>query len=205
MQVRELAVEGAFEFTPKVFPDARGLFLSPYQEAAFTEAVGSPLFGVAQTNHSKSQRGVVRGVHYTTTPPGVAKYVYCARGKALDIVVDIRVGSPTFGRWDASVLDQVDFRAMYLPVGVGHAFVAFEDETVMSYMLSESYVPHLEVAVNVLDPALGLPIPDDIEPLLSDRDLAAPSLAVAKAEGRLPLYADCLEIEAQARTAAGIR
>src|SRR5262245_13565360 len=124
MQVRKLAVEGAFEFAPKVFPDARGLFTSPYQEAAFVDAVGSPLFHVAQTNHCKSQRGLVRGVHYTATPPGTGKYVYCARGKALDIVVDIRVGSPTYGQWDAAVLDQEDFRAMYLPIGVGHAFVA---------------------------------------------------------------------------------
>lgn len=196
MQVRKLAVDGAFELTPKVYPDERGLFVSPFQEASFVAATGGPLFRVAQTNHNKSRRGVVRGIHFTVTPPGTAKYVYCASGKALDIVVDIRLGSPTYGRWDASVLDPQEFRAMYLPVGVGHAFVALEDETVMSYLISHSYVPELELALSVLDPALGLPIPDDITPLLSQRDNEAPTLAMAEEAGILPNYADCLAVQA---------
>ncbi|MDH2387869.1 dTDP-4-dehydrorhamnose 3,5-epimerase family protein [Streptomyces sp. HNM0663] len=195
MKARRLAVEGALEFTPRVFPDGRGLFLSPFQEEAFTRAHGAPLFRVAQTNHSMSRRGVVRGVHFTATPPGTAKYVYCARGKALDIVVDIRVGSPTFGRWDSVLMDQRDHRAAYLPVGVGHAFVALQDDTVMSYMLSESYVPENELALSVLDPALGLPIPTDTEPVLSERDRTAITLAEARKQGLLPDYARCREIE----------
>ncbi|TDD63482.1 dTDP-4-keto-6-deoxy-D-glucose epimerase [Kribbella antibiotica] len=195
MKARKLRVEGALEFTPRVFPDDRGLFISPYQEQSFVEAHGSPLFPVAQTNHSLSARGVVRGIHFTTTPPGTAKYVYCARGKALDIVVDIRVGSPTFGQWDVVLMDQQDHRASYLPVGVGHAFVALEDDTVMSYMLSESYVPANELALFALDPALGLPIPTDIEPLLSERDGVAVTLAEAAEQGLLPDYARCQEIE----------
>jgi len=195
MQVRKLAVEGALEFTPKVFPDERGLFLSPYQEEAFVAATGGPLFRVAQTNHSLSKRGVVRGIHFTTTPPGTAKYVYCARGKALDVVVDIRVGSPTYGRWDASMLDQRNHRAVYLPVGLGHAFIALEDDTTMAYMISHSYVAEFELAVNVLDPALGLPIPDDVPAILSPRDSAAPTLAAAREAGILPNYADCLAVD----------
>ncbi|MFI1936213.1 dTDP-4-dehydrorhamnose 3,5-epimerase family protein [Streptomyces purpureus] len=195
MKARELTVDGALEFTPRVFPDERGLFLSPFQEEAFTEAHGAPLFRVAQTNHSVSRRGVVRGIHYTVTPPGTAKYVYCARGKALDVVVDIRVGSPTFGRWDSVLMDQRDHRATYLPVGVGHAFVALEDDTVMAYLLSESYVAEHELALSVLDPALGLPLPRDTEPVLSDRDRAAPTLAEARERGLLPEYDRCQEIE----------
>nr|BAC55217.1 3,5-epimerase [Streptomyces sp. TP-A0274] len=195
MKARPLTVEGAVEFTPRVFPDDRGKFVSPYQEAAFTEAHGAPLFPVAQTNHSVSRRGVVRGVHYTATPPGTAKYVYCARGRALDIVVDIRVGSPTFGHWDAVLMDQLDHRASYFPVGVGHAFVALEDDTVMSYMLSGSYVAEHELSLSVLDPALGLPIPTDLEPILSERDRAAVTLAEAQEKGLLPDYARCQEIE----------
>ncbi|WP_231650512.1 dTDP-4-dehydrorhamnose 3,5-epimerase family protein, partial [Streptomyces clavuligerus] len=204
MRARALAVEGALVFTPRVFPDDRGLFLSPFQEAAFTEAHGGPLFPVAQSNHSLSRRGVVRGLHFTVTPPGTAKYVHCARGAALDIVVDIRVGSPTFGRWDAVLMDQRDHRAAYLPVGVGHAFVALEDDTVMSYLLSESYVPENELALSVLDPALGLPVPRGIEPVLSERDRTAVTLAEARRQGLLPEYARCREIErdaASARTA----
>ncbi|UMP01387.1 dTDP-4-dehydrorhamnose 3,5-epimerase family protein [Amycolatopsis sp. EV170708-02-1] len=195
MQARKLAVEGALEFTPRVFPDDRGVFLSPFQEEAFTEAHGGRLFPVAQTNHSVSKRGVVRGVHYTVTPPGIAKYVYCARGKALDIVVDIRVGSPTFGKWDSVLMDQETHRTMYFPVGVGHAFVALEDDTVMSYMLSGGYVPENELALSALDPALGLPIGTAGDPILSDRDQVAITLAEARRQGLLPDYATSREIE----------
>ncbi|MBM9618472.1 dTDP-4-dehydrorhamnose 3,5-epimerase family protein [Streptomyces zhihengii] len=191
MEVRELAVEGAVEFTPTVFPDERGLFVSPFQSAAFEKAVGHRHFRAAQTNHSRSARGVVRGIHYTATPPGTTKYVYCARGSALDIVVDIRVGSPTYGKWDAVLMDQVDFRAMYFPVGVGHAFVALEDDTVMSYMLTSSYVAADELALSFHDPELGLPLPEGTEPVMSARDLAAPTLAEARAAGLLPDYAAC--------------
>ncbi|MFF6905496.1 dTDP-4-dehydrorhamnose 3,5-epimerase family protein [Streptomyces sp. NPDC012389] len=197
MKARELAVEGAYTFVPEVYPDERGLFVSPFRQEAFTAVVGHPLFPVRQTNHSLSARGVVRGVHYTVTPPGTAKYVYCARGRSLDIIVDVRVGSPTYGHWDAVELDPGEFRAVYFPVGVGHAFVALEDDTVMSYMLSGEYVPSHELAVSALDPALGLPVPDDPEPLLSERDRVAPDLATARAAGTLPDYAACREAESR--------
>ena len=195
MQSRKLAVEGALEFTPQVFPDDRGLFVSPFQQAAFREAAGHPLFPVAQTNHSRSRRGVLRGAHFTLTPPGVAKYVYCPRGRTLDFVIDIRIGSPTFGRYDAVLLDQKAFRAVYFPVGVAHAFVALEDNTVVSYMLSDEYVAANEKAVNVLDPALNLPIPQNIETVVSERDQVAPTLAEAKAIGLLPHYDQCQKLE----------
>jgi 5-epimerase len=195
VQARKLAVEGAIEFTPRVFPDDRGQFISPFQEDAFVAAHGGPLFRVAQTNHVRSRRGVVRGVHYTATPPGIAKYVYCARGTALDIVLDIRVGSPTFGQWDTVLMDQRDHRAMYFPVGVGHAFVALEDDTVMSYMLSGCYVAQDELAISAVDPALGLPIDAGTEPILSDRDRVAVTLAEARQRGLLPDYATSLDIE----------
>ncbi len=195
MKSRRLAVEGAFEFTPDIFPDERGLFVSPFQQAALVEALGHPLFRVAQSNHSNSRRGVLRGIHFTATPPGTAKYVYCARGRAIDIVVDIRVGSPTFGRWDSVLLDQEAFRAMYFPPGVGHAFIALEDDTVMSYMLSEPYVAENELALSALDPALGLDIPEGLELIQSERDTVAPTLAQAEAAGLLPEYGKCLQIE----------
>jgi dTDP-4-dehydrorhamnose 3,5-epimerase len=191
MRVRELAVRDAFEFTPRVFPDARGEFVSPYQEEPFVEAIGHPL-RLAQSNHSRSRRGSLRGLHYADVPPGQAKYVYCPRGSLLDLVVDIRVGSPTFGRWDAALLDPSSFRAVYLPEGVGHAFLALEDDTVISYLCSTSYNPAAEHGINPIDPALGLPWPDDIEPVLSEKDVAAPTLAAAEAAGLLPSYAECV-------------
>ncbi|WP_277681906.1 dTDP-4-dehydrorhamnose 3,5-epimerase family protein [Saccharomonospora azurea] len=196
MSVRELKVSGVFEFTPQVFPDDRGYFLSPLQESDFAEAVGHGFFPLAQASCSRSRRGVVRGVHFTRTPPGVAKYVYCPHGTVLDIVVDLRVGSPTFGQHDTVVLDQKDFRSVYFPVGVGHAFVALEDDSTMQYLLSSEYMPQHELAVSVLDPELALPIPTDLEPLLSARDTEAPTLAQAREQGLLPEYADCLELEA---------
>lgn len=196
MQARELAVAGAFVFTPAAFPDARGYFVSPFQESAFAEAVGHPMFAVAQTSYSLSRRGVVRGLHYSATPPGTAKYVYCLRGKVLDIVLDVRVGSPTFGRSDSVVLDQQHFRAVYFPVGVAHMFVVLEDDTVMSYLLSEEYVADNELALSPVDAELRLPIPADIEPVLSERDRVAPDLASALAAGLLPGYAESLRLEA---------
>lgn len=99
-----LSVPDAFEFTPRAFPDDRGLFTAPFQEDVFRAAVGHRL-RLGQSNHSVSKRGSIRGVHFAETPPGQAKYVYCARGSLLDVVVDVRVGSPTFGKWDAIRLD----------------------------------------------------------------------------------------------------
>ncbi|MEU2733274.1 dTDP-4-dehydrorhamnose 3,5-epimerase [Streptomyces griseoviridis] len=201
MRTRALAVTGAFSFTPEVYSDERGTFVSPLQHGAFVAAVGHDLT-VAQTNHSRSARGVLRGIHFTATPPGQTKYVHCARGRAMDVVVDIRVGSPTFGRWDVVELDARSFRATYLPVGVGHAFLALEDDTVMSYLVSTEYRAERELAVDPFDPALGVAWPKDMEFVLSGRDRAAPSLARAEAAGMLPRYEECLALDA-GRAAAG--
>ncbi|WP_189932200.1 dTDP-4-dehydrorhamnose 3,5-epimerase family protein [Streptomyces sulfonofaciens] len=195
MQVRRLAVDGAYAFSPQVFRDDRGLVVSHFQEDALVGAIGRPLFPVAHASHSTSRRGTVRGIHFTATPPGTAKYVYCPRGRTLDIVVDIRVGSPTFGRWDSEVLDPEGFRAVYLPIGVGHAAVALEDHTIMHYMWSGPYVAEQEMALAALDPALALPLPGGIEPVLSPRDSAAPTLAEAGARGILPRYDECRKLE----------
>ncbi|SFB26092.1 epimerase EvaD [Amycolatopsis marina] len=195
MRVRELSVEGALELTPKASLDDRGLFVSPFQETHFRRATGRRLFNVAQTNHSQSRRGVIRGIHYTVTPPGCAKYVYCPHGAALDVVVDIRVGSPTFGRWDVVEVDPRTFRSVYFPIGVGHVFVALQDDTVMSYMISGEYVPENELALFPLDLDLGLPLPKDVRPIISERDRMAPTLAEAEQQGLLPRYDKCKEVE----------
>lgn len=199
-QIRELFVEGALEFIPRASSDDRGLFVSPFQETQFRRVTGRRLFKVAQTNHSKSHRGVVRGVHFTMTPPGCAKYVYCPHGAALDIVVDIRVGSPTFGKWDAVEVDPEHFRSIYFPIGVGHMFISLKDDTIMSYMISGEYVPEHELAISPLDPDLGLPLPKDVQPILSDRDQIAPTLAEAERQGLLPHYDKCKEAEAKANS-----
>lgn len=195
MESRALAVTGAFAFTPETFPDERGLFVSPFQEAAFVEAVGHPLFPVAQASQSRSVRGVIRGIHFTLAPPGTAKYVHCTRGSVLDIAVDLRVGSPTFGVWDQVVLTGESFRGVYLPPGLGHAFVALEDDSVMSYLLSQRYRKENELALSAFDPEIGLKLPADLALIQSERDRAAPTLAEARAAGMLPGYEECLRIE----------
>ncbi|MFC9087312.1 dTDP-4-dehydrorhamnose 3,5-epimerase family protein [Nocardiopsis dassonvillei] len=195
MQARELAVVGAFEFSATIHEDERGFFVSPFEEKAFMAAVGHPLFAPNQVSVSKSRYGVLRGVHFTATPPGRPKYAYCPRGRAYDIVVDLRTGSPTYGDHDVVELDQERMRAVYLPVGVGHAFVALEDNTSMCYLLSGEYVPEDELALHPLDPALGLPLPEGLVPIMSERDVAAPTLTEAEESGLLPDYATCRALE----------
>lgn len=196
MKAYELPIAGAWVFEPAAFPDRRGMFTAPFQAAVFREALGFDLT-VAQTNHSVSARGVIRGVHYADVPPGQAKYVYCARGALLDVVVDVRVGSPTFGRFEWVELDGRSCRAVYLAEGLGHAFVALEDDTVMAYLCSTPYSPGAEHGVSPLDPALGLPWPSDLAPILSEKDAAAPALAQARDSGLLPDHRTCTAWYAQ--------
>jgi dTDP-4-dehydrorhamnose 3,5-epimerase len=191
VDVRELKVPGAWEFTPRQFPDPRGVFLEWFKAGVVEAAVGHRL-GLAQANHSVSGRGTLRGVHFADVPPGQAKYVYCTRGAVLDVVVDLRVGSPTYGVSDAVQLDDVDRRSVYLGEGLGHAFLALTDDANVTYLCSEPYNPTGEHGVHPLDRELDLPWPADVEPLLSDKDAAAPSLAEAAQNGLLPSYAGCV-------------
>jgi dTDP-4-dehydrorhamnose 3,5-epimerase len=140
VQTRELKIAGAWEFTPKAFGDARGVFLEWFKADVFAAAVGQQLT-IAQANQSVSARGVVRGVHFAAVPPSQAKYVYCPKGAVLDVVVDIRVGSPTFGEWDAVQLDDEDRRAVYVSEGLGHAFMSLADGSTVTYLCSTGYDP----------------------------------------------------------------
>src|SRR5690606_21424643 len=135
------------------------------------EAVGHPLT-LAQANLSVSAAGVVRGIHYAEVPPGQAKYVTCPSGAVLDVVVDLRVGSPTFGRWEAVRLDDVDRRAVYLTEGLGHGFCALTEGATVAYLCSTTYHPAAERSIHPLDPALGITWPVDA-PHLSARDANA--------------------------------
>ncbi|WP_149184846.1 dTDP-4-dehydrorhamnose 3,5-epimerase family protein [Streptomyces sp. TRM49041] len=203
MDVRELRTAGAFLFVPRTFCDARGHVASPYQEAAFEAATGSPLFPVRQADHSRSRRGTVRGVHFTRTPPGMATYTHCSRGRALYIAVDVRVGSPTFGAWESIVLDADYPSGVYLPAGMGHACVALE-ETVITDLLSAEHAAENEEAVSVLDPDLALPVPDDSELIISERDRRAVTTAEAERRGILPGYEAALSVERSLRAAARV-
>ncbi len=118
----------------------------------------------------------------------------------LDVVVDLRVGSPTFGQWDSTRLDSSEFRAVYLAEGLGHGFIALEDNTVMSYLNSEAYNPAGQHVITPLDPRLDLPWPADITPILSKKDASAPTLAEALESGLLPTYDDCVKYYRNLRT-----
>jgi dTDP-4-dehydrorhamnose 3,5-epimerase len=190
MKIRPLTIEGAFEITPVRYGDSRGVFLEWYRFDALAEAVGHPL-DLAQANLSTSARGVVRGIHFADLPPGQAKYVTCVSGAVLDVVVDIRVGSPTFGAWEAVRLDDADRRAVYIAEGLGHGFCALTEGATVAYLCSSTYRPGHEHGVHPLDPGLGIDWPVDA-PVLSGKDAEAPALAEARAVGLLPRYDDCV-------------
>lgn len=190
MEIRPLPIEGAFVVTPRQFPDDRGVFLESFRGDRLAEHLGHRP-DVVQTNVSVSARGTVRGIHFADVPPGQGKYVTALTGALVDYVVDIRVGSPTFGQWEAVVLDAVDRRALWLSEGLGHAFCALEDDTTAMYLCSAAYNPTGEHGVHPLDPGIGLELPAGVEPLLSPKDAAAPTLAEAEAEGLLPTWEAC--------------
>ena len=184
MKIRPLSIEGAFEVTPVLHSDPRGTFLEWYRFDTLAAAVGHPL-ELAQANMSVSARDVVRGIHFADVPPGQAKYVTCVAGAVLDVVVDIRVGSSTFGRWETVRLDDEDRRAVYLAEGLGHGFCTLSEQATVAYLCSSTYRPGHEHGINPLDPDLGIVWPAG-SPVLSAKDAAAPSLAELLAAGRLP-------------------
>jgi dTDP-4-dehydrorhamnose 3,5-epimerase len=198
VKIVPLSIADAWEVLPEPHGDARGLFLEWYRFDRLAEAAGHPM-RLAQANMSVSARSVVRGIHFADVPPGQAKYVTCARGAVFDVVVDLRAGSPTFGRWEHVLLDETDRRAVYIGEGLGHGFCALSDDATLTYLCSETYAPGREHGVHPLDPDLAIAWPAD-SPVLSDRDDAAPSLAQARADGLLPDYQQCLQWTASLRS-----
>lgn len=187
MDIRELKVPDSYAFTPRQHRDDRGVFLEFFTNDSLTEAIGHPLL-LAQANCSVSERGTLRGIHFAQLPPGQAKFVTCVTGAGLDVVVDLRVGSPTFGEWDAVLLDEDDRRAVYVAEGLGHAFMALSDKATLVYLCSDVFKPSREYGVHPLDPAIGIEWPPGVSPLLSPKDAAAPTLAQAGADGLLPTH-----------------
>ncbi|AFA72170.1 dTDP-4-dehydrorhamnose 3,5-epimerase RmlC [Gordonia polyisoprenivorans VH2] len=169
------------------------MFTEAFKADVLADAIGHRL-DLAQVNLSVSAAGVLRGVHFADVPPGQAKYVTCAAGAILDVIVDIRVGSPTFGSYDTVLLDDVERRAVYLSEGLGHAFCALADDSTVTYLCSTGYNPGAEHGINPMDPELGIDWPTlarDGSPLnyeLSAKDTAAPGLRAAREGGLLPQY-----------------
>jgi dTDP-4-dehydrorhamnose 3,5-epimerase len=189
VKIDPLGIDGAFVVTPVQRADTRGVFLEWYRFDHLAAELGHPL-RLAQANLSVSARGVVRGIHFADVPPGQAKYLTCTRGSLLDVVVDIRVGSPTYGRWEAVQLDDVDRRAVYVGEGLGHGFCALTDGATLTYLCSETYAPEREHTVHPLDPDLAIEW-GAVPVQLSPRDAEAPTLAGAHGLGLLPDYDVC--------------
>jgi len=187
MEVRELDVAGAWEITPQLHNDSRGLFFEWLTDRAFTGFAGHRL-DVRQANCSVSAAGVLRGLHFAELPPSQAKYVTCLSGSVFDVVVDIRVGSPTFGRWDAVVLDDHTHKSVYISEGLAHGFVALQDSSTVMYLCSTEYNPQREHTIAATDPTLAIAWPSGLELVISDRDAAAPTLDEVRATGLLPTW-----------------
>ncbi|MFG2885257.1 dTDP-4-dehydrorhamnose 3,5-epimerase family protein [Streptomyces sp. NPDC048297] len=189
MDFEELGIEGVHLVTPRVFDDPRGAFLELFVGDRLAGATGRPM-DVAQVNCSVSRRGTIRGIHLTASPPGEAKYVTCVSGAIVDVVVDVRVGSPTYGASLAIPLDDRRRQAVYIADGLGHGFAAVSDTAVVTYLCDSVYTPAKAISINPLDPRLALPWPAMDDVVLSDKDRDAPSLAQTEALGVLPRYAD---------------
>jgi dTDP-4-dehydrorhamnose 3,5-epimerase len=187
-----LGIPGAWVFVPRIHSDDRGSFLELFRGAEFSGDIGHRL-DVAQVNCSVSRRGVIRGIHFADVPPGQAKYVTCVSGEILDVVVDLRIGSPSFGRWAAVNLDAQTRRAVYLAEGLGHAFMALNDQATLVYLCSTPYAPERERGVHPLDAAIGIAWPTGVDVVMSPKDAAAPTMAEAERAGLLPSYRTCLE------------
>ena len=192
MNIRETSVPGAYVVEVPQHRDERGLFLEHYKAAQLLADVGRD-FTVAQANCSVSRRGALRGIHFCDVPPGQAKYVMCLRGSVFDAIVDVRVGSPTFGKTETVVLDDVERRSVFLSEGLGHGFMALSDDATLLYLCSTPYTPGAEHAIDPLDQRLAIRWPLDVE-VLSAKDAAAPSLAEAVDLRLLPDFGDCLAI-----------
>jgi dTDP-4-dehydrorhamnose 3,5-epimerase len=173
MKRLETKLEGVALIEPEVHGDERGFFVETFSAEAWRE------FGVkvefVQHNHSRSSKGTLRGIHFQTEP-GQAKLLRCVRGEILDVAVDLRRDSPTYGQWEAHVLDDARHRQLFVPVGFGHGFAVLSDVADVAYLVSSYYDPATESGIAWDDPEVGIDWQVD-EPLLSERDKTAPRLA----------------------------
>jgi dTDP-4-dehydrorhamnose 3,5-epimerase len=187
VQIRPLHIAHCFALTPVQHADDRGVFLEWFRGDELETATGRR-FDLRQANMSVSGVGVVRGIHVSDVPPGQAKYVTAVGGAVTDYLVDLRVGSPTFGEWEAVELDTVTRTAVFIPEGVGHAFAVRGDEATVAYLTTDVYKPQADRTISPRDPNIGLPI--DPAARLSPKDAAAPLLADADF---LPTWQQCLD------------
>ena len=189
MKAHPLKISGSWKIEFQKFEDNRGFFYESFKAEEFPKLIGRN-FDIKQTNTSSSSKGSVRGVHYALVPPSQAKLVQCQRGSIKDYVIDIRIGSPTFGQFEAIDLDEKSANAIFIEEGLAHAFVALENNTIVTYYVSEKYNPEREKGINPFDKTLNILWPE-IDLILSEKDKAAISLEQATDQGILTTYDEC--------------
>jgi dTDP-4-dehydrorhamnose 3,5-epimerase len=188
MSFTPLKIEGSWVFTPNKFDDERGSFHESFKLANISQTLNRG-FEVKQVNQSLSKGGVIRGIHWADVPPGQAKYISCPKGAIWDVVVDLREGSETFGKWDAVELNSENNKSILIEEGLGHAFLALVDDTVVSYLCSEPFNPSAEHGITPLDQTISIPFESHWpgrEFIISEKDSEAPTLLEAQTLGLLP-------------------
>jgi dTDP-4-dehydrorhamnose 3,5-epimerase len=174
MRTLQTSLAGVLAIEPAVHGDHRGFFAETFRDDAWRD-VGIDMTFV-QDNHSRSRRGTLRGMHFQTAP-GQAKLIRCARGAIFDVVVDLRRGSPTFGRWEGFTLDDESMRQLFVPIGFAHGFCVTSEVADVVYKCSSYYDAATESGIAYDDPAIGIEWPLGVEPIVSERDASAPRLA----------------------------
>ena len=188
MSLQELSIAGANVTTHKVFPDERGLFREWFKAEEISSI--DPSFSVQQANYSKSNQWVIRGIHYSLAPQGQAKVVTCASGKIIDVLIDLRTGSPTHLNIEYVELSEESGKVVYIPSGVGHGFIVESETAAVVYLISSGYAPEYEKAICPTDSELGInwPLPVGQAGVVSKADSEAPTFAQAKLAGTLPTF-----------------
>jgi dTDP-4-dehydrorhamnose 3,5-epimerase len=182
MQVIQTALPGVLLLEPRVFGDERGFFFESFNDKLFTQAVGAPVAFV-QDNHSRSSRGVLRGLHYQLPPHAQGKLVRVVQGEVFDVAVDIRAGSPTFGRWVGEVLSEQNKRQLWIPPGFAHGFVTLSETADFLYKTTDFYAPQAERCIAWNDPAIGIRWPYEGQPQVSAKDALGVGLGGAEVSG----------------------
>ena len=189
MKVTSLKIDGSWIIELKKFEDGRGFFYESFRDDIAKKYFGRE-FNIKQSNTSVSKKGSVRGIHYALVPPSQAKYVQCQKGSIVDYIIDVRVGSPTFSQFVEVELNATNPQAIFIEEGLAHAFVALEDETVVTYFVSENYNPEREKGINPFDSDLNIKWPN-INLELSEKDKLAISLKEARVQNLLPMFDEC--------------
>ena len=187
MKVTPTAIAGVLILEPKVFGDERGFFMESFNQKAFDEAVGRHVEFV-QDNHSRSAKGVLRGLHYQLPPHAQGKLVRVTSGRVFDVAVDVRRGSPSFGKWVGVELSAENHRQLWLPEGIAHGFIVLSESADFVYKCTDYYHPASEQGIAWNDPDIGIRWPFDDAPALSAKDQANPRLRDQPRE-RLPVFA----------------